>query len=142
MINPTLSHDWHYGAGSGRQSGMPPGSYFGNIQILDQENRPRTHNGFGAAGCLFQGDLLRFLGPKIATRSDTFTIRAYGESFAEGRQSASAVLEMIVQRTPEYVDSTQLPWVQLSSAEHSPINRLLGRRFIVLSCRWLGTQDL
>ena len=142
MINPTLSHDWHYGAGSGRQSGMPPGSYFGNIQILDQENRPRTHNGFGAAGCLFQGDLLRFLGPKIATRSDTFTIRAYGESFAEGRQSASAVLEMMVQRTPEYVDSTQLPWVQLSSAEHSPINRLLGRRFIVLSCRWLGTQDL
>ncbi len=142
IINPSVSHHWQYGAGSGRQSGMPPGNYLGNIQVFDHENRPRTHNGFGASGCLFQGDLLSILGPKLASRSDTFTLRAYGESAIAGKRTTSAVLEMIVQRTPEYMDTTQPPWIGLSSAEHSPVNHLLGRRFVVLSCRWLSTQDL
>lgn len=142
ILNPSISHHWHYGAGNGRQSGMPPGNYLGNIQVLDHENRPRTHNGFGASGCLLQGDFLRVLGPKLASRSDTFTIRAYGENAVAGNRGASAILEMVVQRTPEYIDATQPPWLELSSAEHPPINHLLGRRFVVLSCRWLSTQDL
>jgi hypothetical protein len=127
---------------------MPPGSYFKNIEILDPDNVNRTHTGFGANGCLFQGDLLQALGPMLATRSDTFLIRAYGESPpAFDGTARSSVLEIVVQRTPDFMDSRNQAHARLTTADPSatplkPINRLLGRRFIIISARWLTPETI
>jgi hypothetical protein len=124
---------------------MPPGIFFRNIEILDSDNQNRTHNGFGANGCLFQGDILQAIGPLLATRSDTFIIRAYGEIEGSLNQTTSSVLELIVQRTPEYMNPEMKPHERLQDLTSSPaktINALLGRRFIVVSARWLDKSEI
>lgn len=147
-IVAATSHNWAYQAGGGKRSGMPPGSYFRNVEVLDTDNANRTHTGFGANGCIFQGDLLQALGPMLATRSDTFVIRAYGEtSNPLGSSGTGAVLEIVVQRTPDFIDSRDRAHTRITSANPSatplrPINRLLGRRFTVVSARWLGPTTL
>jgi hypothetical protein len=142
IINPFVSHNWMNGAGAGGQTGMPPGLFFRNVEILDTDNVNRTHNGFGANGCLFQGDLLQALGPVLATRSDTFRIRAYGEANDETGTGQGAVLELVVQRTPDYLDPANLPHDRLLDSKRSLINVLLGRRFIILSFRWLAMNEI
>jgi len=142
MIDPSVSHNWMNGGIAGARTGMPPGLFFRNVEILDTDNVNRTHNGFGANGCLFQGDLLQALGPVLATRSDTFRIRAYGEANDETGTGQGAVLELVVQRTPDYLDPANLPHDRLRDSKKSPINVLLGRRFIILSFRWLATNEI
>ncbi|NBS04277.1 MAG: hypothetical protein EBS64_03475 [Verrucomicrobia bacterium] len=141
-IDPSVSHNWMNGGIAGARTGMPPGLFFRNIEILDTDNINRTHNGFGANGCLFQGDLLQALGPVLATRSDTFRIRAYGEANEETGTAQGAVLELVVQRTPDYIDPSNAPHDRLRDSKKSPINVLLGRRFIILSFRWLATNEI
>lgn len=141
-IDPSVSHNWMNGGIAGARTGMPPGLFFRNVEILDTDNINRTHNGFGANGCLFQGDLLQALGPVLATRSDTFRIRAYGEANEETGTAQGAVLELIVQRTPDYIDPSNAPHDRLRDSKKSPINVLLGRRFIILSFRWLATNEI
>ncbi len=141
-IDPSISHNWVYGGIAGARTGMPPGLFFRNVEILDTDNVNRTHNGFGANGCLFQGDLLQALGPVLATRSDTFRIRAYGEANEETGTGQGAVLELVVQRTPDYIDPSNAPHDRLRDSKKSPINVLLGRRFIILSFRWLATNEI
>jgi hypothetical protein len=53
-----------------------------------------------------------------------------------------AVLELVVQRTPEYIDPTNLPHDRLRDSKKSPINLLLGRRYIILSFRWLSPSEI
>jgi hypothetical protein len=142
MIDPSVSHNWTNGGVAGGRTGMPPGLYFRNVEILDTDNINRTHTGFGANGCLFQGDLLQALGPALATRSDTFRIRAYGEADEDMGPGQGAVLELVVQRTPEYIDPTNLPHDRLRDSKKSPINLLLGRRYIILSFRWLSPSEI
>lgn len=142
IIDPSISHNWLNGGVAGARTGMPPGLFFRNVEILDTDNVNRTHNGFGANGCLFQGDLLQALGPVLATRSDTFRIRAYGEANEETGTGQGAVLELVVQRTPDYLDPSNLPHDRLRDSKKSPINVLLGRRFIILSFRWLATNEI
>ena len=142
MINPSVSHNWMNEGVAGARTGMPPGLFFRNVEILDTDNVNRTHNGFGANGCLFQGDLLQALGPVLATRSDTFRIRAYGEANEETGTGQGAVLELVVQRTPDYLNPANLPHDRLRDSKKSPINVLLGRRFIILSFRWLAPNEI
>ena len=148
LIDPAVSHNWkNNSATNGGSTGMPPGVFWRNIEILTPEdNANRTHNGFGAAGCLFQGDLLQALGPRLATRSDTFTIRAYGEATDDSGANANCVIELVVQRTPEYIDNKTQPHERvedLASANASKaINSLLGRRFIIISARWLSKSEI
>lgn len=145
MINPSVSYNWNYENNSGGRTSMPPGVFFRNIEILDPDNQNRTHNGFGANGCLFQGDVLQALGPILATRSDTFIIRAYGETGTGLDGTTSSVIELIVQRTPEYMNATMKPYERLQDLTSSPaktVNALLGRRFIVVSARWLDKSEI
>ena len=145
MINPSVSYNWNYGNVAGGRTSMPPGIFFRNIETLDPDNQNRTHNGFGANGCFFQGDILQALGPMLATRSDTFVIRAYGETESSAHGTASAVLELIVQRTPEYMNPEMKPHERLQDQTAGPaktINTLLGRRFIVVSARWLDKSEI
>lgn len=67
------------------------------------------------------------LAPQLAVRSDTFRVRAYGEALDPAdrtRIEAAAWCEAIVQRTPAAAPDG------------------LGRRFVVVSFRWLGPGDL
>lgn len=67
------------------------------------------------------------LAPQLAVRSDTFRIRAYGEAvnLADATQiEAVAWCEAIVQRMPD------------------PAPNGLGRRFVIVTFRWLGPGDL
>lgn len=97
----------------------------------------------GIAGFLTQADLLQSLAPVLSARSDTFVIRAYGETLdLDGRPEARAWCEAVVQRLPEYLnpdaDAAGTPPDALSDAE----NRRLGRRLTIVSFRWLSPDDI
>ncbi|MCW1924624.1 hypothetical protein OKA05_18815 [Luteolibacter arcticus] len=102
----------------------------------------------GIPGWLTQADLLQAIGPVIAARSDTFRIRCYGEALdADGKSiAARAWCEAIVQRQPEYLDSSNLPSDRLRTATDtnslSAINRNFGRKFAVASFRWLSKDEI
>jgi hypothetical protein len=76
---------------------------------------------------LTQDDFIADLLPILATRSDTFRIRGYGDVLDPVDHTtirSSACCEAIVQRTPELAPNA------------------LGRRFIVTYFRWLGRDDI
>ncbi len=91
---------------------------------------------------LTQGDIMTALAPVLFPRSDTFVIRTYGEvvnpatSATEGR----AWCEAIVQRVPEYLDPSQP--AETAPADLNPLNTAQGRRFKVVSFRWLTRSDI
>ncbi|MGB6222809.1 hypothetical protein [Haloferula sp.] len=96
----------------------------------------------GAPGYLSQADLLSVLGNAATPRSDTFTIRGYGEARDAGdRIIASATCEAIVQRVPEYVDSRDTADVQPGDLS-SEANKNFGRRFLITSFRWLAANEI
>lgn len=88
----------------------------------------------GMPAHLTQGKILQRMGNMISARSDTFRIRAYGE----GPNRSKALCEAIVQRLPEYVDSSK------DSAEKFPpsnnINHKFGRKYQIVSFQWLSPQ--
>jgi hypothetical protein len=94
----------------------------------------------GLAGWVMQGDILGSLGSVMSARSDTFVIRAYGDAVnsVTGDVSARAYCEAVVQRLPEYVDSSDLG----VDSPISPVNQRFGRRFTVLSFRWLEPSSI
>jgi hypothetical protein len=91
---------------------------------------------------LTQGDLMAAWAPRLYARSDTFRIRTYGDTVnpATGATVARAWSEAIVQRLPEYRDGSQEP--ATAPAGLTPANRALGRRFVVISFRWLDHSDI
>lgn len=63
-----------------------------------------VQSALGATGMLLQSDILNAAGSSLSARSDTFVIRAYGESVdALGRPVVGAWIELTVQRYPEMV---------------------------------------
>jgi len=118
---------------------------------------------WGATGWLTQGDILQALAPVLSARSDTFTIRAYGEISSAGaagaprRIVAKAICEATVQRMPEFVDPSNSPETPpliqdpsvvrqeeklIDNPAMTEINRNLGRRFRVISFRWLNDNEI
>ncbi|MES2439503.1 MAG: hypothetical protein V4584_10570 [Verrucomicrobiota bacterium] len=96
----------------------------------------------GAPGYLTQADLLGVLGNAATPRSDTFTVRCYGEARdAAGRTTATATCEAVVQRFPDYVDSADLPETAIGALTRQA-NRAFGRRFQILSFRWLSPGEV
>ena len=98
-------------------------------------------------GWVSHWDLLSALDPIVTMRSDTFRIRAYGEVVSPVKTNADgtplvegrAWCEAIVQRVPDYVDTSANP-----NAWEAPAGRNLthGRRFEVVHFRWLTRQDI
>jgi hypothetical protein len=133
-----------------------------NIEMITQGGTSRTHTALGAPGNLLQSDLLQSLGPALATRSDTFTIRCYGDANVLEGQPAKAWIEATVQRMPEFIDATNVPETGASAPRPmlisvdpdlsgtpaslsrfiTPVNHALGRRFKVISVRWLNSDDI
>ena len=109
----------------------------------------------GIPGDITQADLLLPLAPRLAARSDTFRIRAYGEArSADGTTVlAKAICEAVVQRVPEYLDpvtdaTNNEPWDEAKSSgspsatELNPINQRFGRRFKLVQFRWLSQSEV
>jgi hypothetical protein len=130
-----------------------------NIELRAKNNSTnRTHVAMGAPGSLLQSDLLQALGPALATRSDTFTVRCYGEANTPAGDSGSAWMEVVVQRLPDFMDSTDAPETGNAAASPSsstpasldasfrpklaPVNQVLGRRFKVISMKWLRFDEI
>lgn len=96
----------------------------------------------GLPGFVSQADVLSYVAPMITARGDTFVLRAYGESKnAKGKVRARAWCEAVVQRTPEFVDKIDDKNSALAELT-SEANKLFGRRFYVVSFRWLNKKEV
>ena len=130
-----------------------------NIEVSAQAGSSRTHTAMGAPGNLLQSDLLQSLGSAITTRSDTFTIRCFGEATQSSGETGMAWMEVLVQRVPEFIDPTNpaetgnsapRPLLPAASAVTdasvstalTKVNNVLGRRFKVISMRWLKANEI
>ena len=97
----------------------------------------------GAPGYLTQADILNVLGNAATPRSDTFTIRGYGEARDASNKIilASATCEAIIQRVPEYLDPADKPEIKPTLLT-SNTNKIFGRRFNLISFRWLAPGEV
>lgn len=107
---------------------------------------------------LTQADLMTALAPILFARSDTFLIRAYGEAINPARLNANGTVseeaiegrawcEAIVQRVPEYFDPSVPAETAPSEFDDEEttaekLNKSHGRRFRVVSFRWLTRSDI
>ncbi|MBC2595965.1 hypothetical protein H5P28_16995 [Ruficoccus amylovorans] len=97
--------------------------------------------GLNLPGYLSQVDVLSALGSAMTVRSDTFVIRVAGQSEDRyGKVMGTAYAEAVVQRTTDYVDDSQSPDTEPSSL--SAVNEAFGRRFEIVSFRWLNPSEI
>ena len=97
-----------------------------------------------------QADIMTALAPVLFPRSDTFVIRSYGEALNPTTSTTAAPVvegrawcEAIVQRIPDYFDATAATGDAAEVAPpNSAINQALGRRFKIVSFRWLTRSDI
>jgi hypothetical protein len=122
----------------------------------DAYPNPKAANGSrysGIPGYVMASDILKVLGDTLVVRDDTFTIRAYGESkSASGEVRAKAWCEAKVQRYPDYVDLSDDPWTQgfdklgaevpTANGGLSAENQKYGRKFRIVSFRWLSREEI
>ncbi|WP_269541112.1 pilus assembly PilX family protein [Cerasicoccus fimbriatus] len=107
----------------------------GNLSETD-----RTNMGF--PGFVLQGDILQQIGPQLTVRSDTFTIRAYGQAVDPLTQQVvgRAWCEAKIQRIPEPdassgADTTSMRELVKPSSD-------FGRKFKIVSFSWLSEDDI
>ncbi len=99
---------------------------------------------------LTQADVMTALAPVLFPRSDTFVIRAYGEAVnpATAATEGRAWCEATVQRVPDYLvvpgfDATGTAIGDAAEATPTdPLNIRHGRRFKIVSFRWLTRSDI
>ena len=92
---------------------------------------------------LTQGKILETIGALLTPRSDTFRIRAYGESRdSKGRVMATAWCEVVVQRTSEYIDSSADNATVKFDDLNSELNKDFGRKYKIESFRWLNPDEV
>jgi hypothetical protein len=109
----------------------------------------------GIPGYIIQSDLLKPIANTLSVRDDTFRIRAYGDSLdSDGKIVARATCEAIVQRIPEYSDSSNDPEIpareidsegnfsEIDDSALTPTNRRFGRQFKIVSFRWLNGSEI
>ncbi len=117
------------------------GTYQGSSQFtaINMEALPGSSSR-SAPGYLMQSDVLARIGSVLQARSDTFVIRAYGETGDPANPNARAWCELLVRRKAEYVDPTDPP--ELHPDQALPVNQVFGRRFEILRFRWLSEEDV
>ncbi len=97
--------------------------------------------GISAPTSIIQSDILQALGASMTARSDTFTIRAYGDAVdRRGVIVARSWCEAVVQRVPTPVRSdANDSWKPVTPA---PGGVEFGRRFNIVSFRWLAQDEI
>ena len=97
--------------------------------------------GVGIPGYLTQADVLQSLAPVITCRSDTFTVRGYGEATdAAGKVIARRWCEAVVQRMPDFVDPADAADAAIAAV--TPVNQAFGRRFEIVSFRVISGSEI
>ncbi|NBV79884.1 MAG: hypothetical protein EBR62_08500 [Verrucomicrobia bacterium] len=100
---------------------------------------------FGFPGWPRQAEVLDRLSPVISVRDETFVVRAMGTSPLVNGSTAKVWCEAVYQRIPDYVDASapayEAPLGDVPSITRRP-NVILGRRFRLVSFRWLAPKDL
>ncbi|MEX1117022.1 MAG: hypothetical protein WEB53_17380 [Akkermansiaceae bacterium] len=96
---------------------------------------------YGIPGYVKQADILTPIAPLLSARSDTFVIRGYGEktNAAGTVVIARACCEAVVQRGSGYVDPAEEMTV---TPPLRPTNQTFGRRFEIVSFRWLNASEV
>ena len=156
--------------GDGGNASNPDDKRYPNLFPTDVASKKA-----GVPGYVTQGDVLANVGPGLSARSDTFTIRAYGDiSGLTGTPEARAWCEAVVQRLPEFFDPQEdeeggemIDVVEFRenyrdrqddevsgrpekyvlekfsrNDKLSSVNRLFGRRYKIISFRWLSQDEL
>ncbi|MEO5917702.1 MAG: hypothetical protein ABIS50_25955 [Luteolibacter sp.] len=94
----------------------------------------------GIPGIVKQADILTPIAPILSARSDSFLVRAYGEKTdATGKVIARAWCEAVVQRSATFIDSADAP--EKTYTTISTLNKTFGRRFEIVSFRWLNASE-
>ena len=122
----------------------------------------------GIPGYLMQQDIVQSFAPVMTARSDTFVIRIYGEAakpsinaLTPSSVTGQAWGEAVVQRLPDFYDQTDpaltatttVPGVSRSFGDATrlrnssgwvvnALNQNFGRRFKLISFRWLNQNEL
>ena len=98
----------------------------------------------GAPGYLMQQDLVQAFSPVMSVRSDTFLIRTYGEVVnpLSSSSGAKAWLEAVVQRLPEYINASADTPDIYPPTDATNQNQIFGRKFKVISIRWLSSNEI
>ncbi|MCX6874380.1 MAG: hypothetical protein NTW21_11335 [Verrucomicrobia bacterium] len=112
-------------------------------QYPNPENLPTANRNTGTntPGWLSQADVLHALAPFITPRSDTFIVRSVGEATdAAGKVIATVFLEALVQRVPDWLDPVDDNSTAVSDLK-SKVNRVFGRRFLILSVREIPSPN-
>ncbi len=110
-------------------------SSFNTSVYPNPENLLNANTGTNTPGWLSQADVLHGLAPCMTVRSDTFIVRSLGEAKSpDGRVLATVRLEAVVQRVPDWVESTDDAATPVADLK-STANRNFGRRFAVVSLR-------
>ncbi|MGJ8654823.1 MAG: hypothetical protein ACSHX6_00120 [Akkermansiaceae bacterium] len=109
--------------------------------IYEYPKAAEGYAAYGTPGWPRQADILRPIAPILTARDDTFVIRAYGEvKDLSGKVTAKSWCEAVVQRKADYVDpldeSTEFADLQ------SDLNKEYGRKFVVVSFRWLSEDEI
>ncbi|MBC2593707.1 hypothetical protein H5P28_05470 [Ruficoccus amylovorans] len=135
----------NYGYGDGFSGDYDVKAYLGwDSTNRNTSNNPFTRSNYFVPGDVTQADVLAAIGATLTPRSDTFVVRAYGESVSplDGTVEGRAWCEALVQRLPEYMEAAADSPDIAPAALTSSLNRQLGRRFVVRSFRWLGADDI
>ena len=119
-----------------------PSPRYTDINITDGTKLEQAHKpdskAWGSPAWLNQADVLQVIGPALSARSDTFVIRAYGDSVVNGKLMARAWCEAVVQRLPDPVDPDDSG---INPADLGT-DKDLGRRFTIRSFRWLAQEEV
>lgn len=117
-----------------------PEQFYGNLSVEASQGDLAEGN----PGYLTQLDLLDAIAPYMSVRSDTFTIRAYGDAIdpLTGEVDGRAWCVATVQRVVDYVDdAADAPVVHPDDLTGSD-NQVLGRQFKIIDFQWVDEASL
>ncbi|MFK7909209.1 MAG: hypothetical protein AB8F34_01265 [Akkermansiaceae bacterium] len=105
------------------------------------EKAAEGSSAYGVPGWIRQADVLGPIAPVLSARDDTFTIRAYGDARdSEGNITARAWCEATVRRQRDFVDNSDS--ADTTEPPTSEINKLYGRKYSIVSFRWLQDDEV
>ncbi len=98
---------------------------------------------YGSSAYVDQADVLRHFAEQLTPRGDTFVIRTYGDALDKnGKVIARAWCEAVVQRTPDYVNGLDAPYLKQADASLSSVSKLYGRKLVIAYFRWLSADEV
>lgn len=95
-------------------------------------------------GAVTQADVAAQLAPFLTARSDTFIVRAYGDTRnpVDATVAARAWCEAVVQRMPDVTDPAVGTYAVGDEIQIDPVKYPFGRKFKIISFRWLSPGDI